>query len=239
MKKKRRELNEIISLIKPKSPATESYRTLYTNIQFSALDHSIRTITITSPGASEGKSTTAINLAVTYAQTGKQVLLVDMDLRKPRIHKYLNLPNNCGLTNVLVSRMELDEAVHAVKENFSVLTTGPLPPNSVELLSSKAMTTFYDNMLERYDVIIYDTPPIGIVTDAALLAAKTDATLLVVASGRTNIELSKQAKINLENVNANLLGTVITMVPTNVSKYSGYQYYSYAEEEKKKRWGRK
>lgn len=231
MKRKVVEHNEVISLISPKSPATEAYRTLHTNIQFSGLDDTIQTLTITSPGPSEGKSTTSVNLAVTYAQSGKKVLLVDADLRRPKLHKFFNLSNSRGLTNVVASRLEISEVVQSVKENFSILTTGPIPPNSVELLSSRAMNHFFEKAKEKYDIIIYDTPPVGVVTDAALLATKTDGTLLVVASGKTQIELTKQAKDHLEKVNARILGAIVTMVPVESGRYLGYQYYTYTQEQ--------
>lgn len=235
--KKAIEHHDIISLISPKSPATEAYRTLHTNIQFSGLDETIKTLTITSAGPSEGKSTTSVNLAVTYAQTGKKVLLIDADLRRPKLHKFFNLSNSKGLTNAVANRTELNEVVHAVKENLSVLTTGPIPPNSVELLSSRAMNHFFEASKMKYDVVIYDTPPVGVVTDAALLAAKTDGTLLVVACGKTQIELTKHAQDHLEKVNARILGAIMTMVPVESARYLGYQYYTYTQEESTKRKG--
>lgn len=238
MRKRVIEQNDIISWINPKSPATEAYRTLHTNIEFSGLDESIRTLTITSPGPSEGKSTTSVNLAITYAQTGKRVLLVDADLRRPKLHKFFKITNSRGLTNAVASRMELSEVVQSVKENLSVLTTGPIPPNSVELLSSRAMNLLFEKVKANYDIVIYDTPPVGVVTDAALLATKTDGTLLVIASGKTQIELTKQAKSHLEKVNARLLGAIITMFPVDEANYLGYGYYNYTEEVsiKRNRW---
>lgn len=239
--KKSIEHNEVISLINPKSPATEAYRTLHTNIQFSGLNQSIQTLTITSGGASEGKSTIAVNLAVAYSQTGKKVLLVDADLRRPQIHKFFSLQNNKGLTNAVASQAEFSEVVQAVADNLSILTTGPLPPNSVELLSSRAMESFLFRVKKGYDIIIFDTPPVGIVTDAALIAAQTDGTLMVMASGHSHYELTKQAKMNLENVNARLLGAILTMIPVDSRRYLGYQYYLYTQDEpigKKRFWRR-
>lgn len=226
---------EIISLINPKSPATEAYQTLHTNIHFFGLDEAIQSLTVTSAASSEGKSTTCINLAIAYSQAGKHVLLVDTDLRRPTLHKYFGLKNHEGLTNVLVKKMDLVEAVHPVKKNLSLLLTGPIPPNSVELLNSKVMSHFMESVKEQYDVIIYDTPPIGILTDGAILAGKTDGTLLVIASGKSQIPAVQQAKVSLMKVNARLLGAVYTRHQLNSKDRQGYEYYNETAPAKKRR----
>ena len=226
--------NEIISLINPKSPVTEAYRTLLTNIEYSSVDKQIQMIAVTSSAPSEGKTTTATNLAVAYSETGKNVLLVDCDLRKPRLHKVFNTSNLIGLTSVLASKSSLNDTVKPVKDGLSILTSGPIPPNPVELIRSNMMEQLINTLRDLFDVVIFDTPPVGLVTDAAIISSKLDGVVLVVASGKSQIEATLRAKENLQNVNANLLGAVVTMIPIDTR---GYQYYTYGEEEhtKKKR----
>lgn len=224
--------NEIISLVNPKSPVTEAYRTLLTNIEYSSIDHEIKTIAITSSAPSEGKSVTSTNLAVAYSETGKRVLLVDCDLRKPRLHKVFEVSNLNGFTSVLASKSDLESTVKTVKDGLDLLTSGPIPPNPVELLRSKAMDKFLKLISSLYDIVIFDTPPVGIVTDAAIIASKLDGVVLVIASGKSQIEPTLRAKESLERVNANLLGAVVTMVP---SSSNAYQYYSYTEEKSKRK----
>ena len=232
----------LITLTNPKSPITEAYRTLQTNLDFSSLDEPIKSITITSPGVSEGKSTTSANLALTYAQSGKRVLLVDCDLRCPRIHYLFQLSNQQGLSNILCLKKPFEEIRQSINEQLDVLTTGPLPPNPIEFLNSKGLKNFIQQVSTMYDRVIFDTPPVGILTDAALIGSQTDGTLLVVATGKSEIELTKKAKENLLNVKANLLGTVMTMV--KMTNKQGYYYSHYGMEEIKskqrlKLWGRK
>lgn len=233
----------LITLVNPKSPITEAYRTLQTNLDFSSSDEPIKSLTITSPGVSEGKSTTSANLALTYAQSGKKVLLVDCDLRCPRLHHLFQLSNQRGLSNILCLKEPLEDIKQVVNEHLDVLTTGPLPPNPVEFLNSNGLKEFIKQMRASYDMVIFDTPPVGILTDAALIAAETDGTLLVVATSKTDIELTKKSKEYLTNVKARLLGTVMTMVPVSNQEY--YHYYSHygMDELKPKRrlkwWGRK
>ena len=224
--------NEIISLINPKSPVTEAYRTLLTNIEYSSVDKQIQMIAVTSSAPSEGKTTTATNLAVAYSETGKNVLLVDCDLRKPRLHKVFNTSNLIGLTSVLASKSSLNDTVKPVKDGLSILTSGPIPPNPVELIRSNMMEQLINTLRDLFDVVIFDTPPVGLVTDAAIISSKLDGVVLVVASGKSQIEATLSAKENLQNVNANLLGAVVTMIPIDPR---GYQYYTYGEEEQTKK----
>ena len=224
--------NEIISLINPKSPVTEAYRTLLTNIEYSSVDKQIQMIAVTSSAPSEGKTTTATNLAVAYSETGKNVLLVDCDLRKPRLHKVFNTSNLIGLTSVLASKSSLNDTVKPVKDGLSILTSGPIPPNPVELIRSNMMEQLINTLRDLFDVVIFDAPPVGLVTDAAIISSKLDGVVLVVASGKSQIEATLRAKENLQNVNANLLGAVVTMIPIDTR---GYQYYTYGEEEQTKK----
>ena len=224
--------NESISLINPKSPVTDAYRTLLTNIEYSSVDKQIQMIAVTSSAPSEGKTTTATNLAVAYSETGKNVLLVDCDLRKPRLHKVFNTSNLIGLTSVLASKSSLNDTVKPVKDGLSILTSGPIPPNPVELIRSNMMEQLINTLRDLFDVVIFDTPPVGLVTDAAIISSKLDGVVLVVASGKSQIEATLRAKENLQNVNANLLGAVVTMIPIDTR---GYQYYTYGEEEQTKK----
>ena len=222
--------SELITLTNPKSPIAEAYRTLRTNIQFSNIDNELTCICITSSGPSEGKTTTSCNLAETFAQSGKRVLLIDGDLRKPRVHKAFQLRGTKGLTNVLSGQAKLEEVIQFTGSNLSIIPCGPIPPNPSELISSNRMKELIELLKERYDLIIIDAPPVGVVTDSAILSTIVDGTLLVVASGKTEIEDSKRAKQLLENVNARILGVVMTMIPVTKKGYYGYQYYSYEEE---------
>ncbi|MTI46822.1 CpsD/CapB family tyrosine-protein kinase [Sporosalibacterium faouarense] len=215
----------VITQKNPKSPTAEAYRTLRTNIQFSNIDKEVNTIAVTSSGPSEGKSTTTANLAVTMAQTGKKVLLIDCDLRKPRIHELFGLSNLRGLTNILTEDIELEQAIQNTEtDNLEILSSGIIPPNPSEILGSQKMEKFLNKLKESYDVILLDTPPVNLVTDAAVLANKVDGTILVCAVGQASIEEAKNSKALLEKVNANILGVVLNKVPIKQSGYYRYQY---------------
>ena len=219
---------KLINLLEAKSPIAEAYRSLQTNIEFAGTDKKMKLICITSPGASEGKSTTCANLALTYAQTKHRVLLIDADLRCPAQHRLFNLSNQKGLSNVVAFKEELSETIYEISEYFHVLTTGPLPPNPIEVIRSKSMKQFLEFVRNVYDVIIIDTPPVGILTDASLIAAESDGTLLVVASRKSSIDLTKKAHENLNFVGAHLIGTLMTMLPVD---NKSYKYYVQAYEE--------
>lgn len=219
---------KLINLLEAKSPIAEAYRSLQTNIEFAGTDKKMKLICITSPGASEGKSTTCANLALTYAQTQHRVLLIDADLRCPTQHRLFDLSNQKGLSNVVAFKEELSETIYEMSEHFHVLTTGPLPPNPIEVIRSESMKQFLKCVRNIYDVIIIDTPPVGILTDASLIAAESDGTLLVVASGKSSIDLTKKAHENLNFVDAHLIGSLMTMVPVDMKSYS---YYVQAYEE--------
>lgn len=196
----------IISHIIPKSPTAEQYRTLRSNIQFSNVDKDIKSIVMTSSGPGEGKSTTAANLAIVYAQQGSKVLLVDADLRKPTAHYSFKLENFIGFTSILTKNTLLKESVQSTEiPNLSVLTSGPIPPNPSELLASIQMKKLLQEMKEEFDFIILDTPPTLAVTDAQILANQADGTILVVSSGKAEKSSAIRAKELLINANANIL----------------------------------
>lgn len=229
-------MSDLIMEKYPKSPISEGYRTIRTNIDFSSIDKEIRTVLITSSGPEEGKTTTASNIALTYAQAGKKTLLIDCDLRKPRIHKVFKISNRIGFTNMMAEDLKLSDIAYSYSDNLQILTAGTIPPNPSEILSSNKMKTFLQAASMMYDRIIIDSPPINAVADAQILSAITDGVLLVVTSEGTDIEAAKLAKEMLLKAKANILGVVLRRLKVSRGKYgySGYYYY-YAEDGDKKR----
>lgn len=216
----------LITISNPRSPIAEAYRTLRTNLEFSNLDKSLRALVVTSASSEEGKSTTLANLAVTIAQSGKRVILVDADLRRPTQHQIFDLKNNAGLTDIvrdesLLANPPLQETS---VPNLHVLTSGQTPPNPAEILGSKRMSEIIAALLERADMVLLDAPPLLAVTDAAVLSSKVDGVLLVVSAGKTKRENARKAQAQLEKINARVIGAVLN----NVKAESGAQYY-YAE----------
>lgn len=231
----------IFTLENLKSPVSEAFRTLRTNIQFSSIDKPIKSMAITSSGPGEGKSTVSVNIATTIAQAEKKVLLIDCDLRKPTLHKHFQMSSLKGLTNILVENVDYTDVLYDF-ENISglnVIGSGPIPPNPAELLGSNKMENFVKDMEKEYDMVILDTPPIGLVTDSALLSTIVDGTILVCSVGESEINAAQRAKKLLDKVNANILGVVLNKVPINGGGYYKYHYsyyydYSYYNEEKEK-----
>lgn len=215
----------LITLTNPRSPISEAYRTLRTNIEFSSFEKQLRTLVVTSASPEEGKSTTLANLAVTMAQAGKKVILVDCDLRRPSQHMVFGLRNDRGLTSLMIADADLaNPPLQATaQENLQLLTTGPLPPNPSEMLGSKRMQEIIARLQERADVVIFDAPPILAVTDAAVLATRVDGVLLVINAGGTKREQMQKAHALLKKVNAPLIGAVLNNVKfdNNLHKYYG------------------
>lgn len=210
-----------------KSPISETYRTLRTNIQFTALDTKEKLLVVTSAGMGEGKSTTITNLAVAIAETDKKVLLIDCDMRRPTVHKIFRLSNTQGLSNYLIGQAPLEEVVAKEEGNLHILTSGTIPPNPSELLGSKKMESFLDEMKKEYDYILLDAPPVMAVTDAQILSTLSSGVILVVASGKAQRELAKRSKELLEAVGAKIIGAVLTCIDIKAgSKYGYYQYYA-------------
>jgi protein-tyrosine kinase len=215
----------------PKSPIAEAYRVLRTNIQFSNVDKENKIIVVTSAGPSEGKTTTISNLAITFAQSGSKVLLIDGDLRKPKVHKTFFISNNVGMTTVLTQHFDYKTCLNQTKiENMDIMTSGPIPPNPSELLSSNSMKQLIETIRQDYDIVLIDSPPIGAVTDAAVLSTITDGIILVTASGQVEIDQAQSAKELLQKVNANIIGVVLNKVSRDER---GSYYYYYEEEESK------
>jgi len=217
-------IRHLIAQLNPTSPITEQYRTVRTNLQFSAVDGALQAILITSPGPAAGKSITAANLAVVYAQQKMKTLLIDADLRKPTVHYTFRLNNLKGFSNVLINESTLEDAVQRSDiEQLDVLSSGPLPPNPAELLASNRMKDILNEMKQTYDFIIFDTPPTLAVTDAKILANIVDGTLLIVRSGATEIADALKAKETLETAKAPIIGSVLNDVEKKDMPY--YTYY--------------
>jgi protein-tyrosine kinase len=214
----------LITLTDPRSPISEQYKTIRTNIQFSVTDSEIRSIVVTSSGPEEGKSTTIANLAVVFAQQGKKVLLVDSDMRKPTVHYTFRLDNIFGLTNILTKQRKLTDTYQATEiDNLYVLSCGPIPPNPAELLASQAMDELLKDAYQTFDMILFDTPPVLAVTDAQILASKANGTILVVHSQKTITDAAIKAKELLQSANSKLLGVVLNQRKQKDSHY--YYYY--------------
>lgn len=219
---------QLVTFHDPKSPISEAYRTLRTNVQFKGLMGNAKTLTITSSGPQEGKTTTLCNLAVTMAQSGQRVLAVGCNLRRPALHKMFGIRKKPGLTDVLIGARQWQEVVQETGiENLSAFCSGPIPPNPSELLGSPEMTELIRQVREAYDVILLDCPPVLPVTDAAVLSSKTDAVLLVYYVGRAAREALLRAKVQLENVGAKLLGVVLNQIPAEGRLGYSYYYYHY------------
>jgi capsular exopolysaccharide synthesis family protein len=215
---------KLIASLDPKSPISEQYKTIRTNIQYSSVDKELKTIMVTSSGPAEGKSTTVANLAVVFAQLGKKVLLVDADLRKPTVHRSFGVNNLFGFTTVLTKQATLASSVLDTEEkDLYILTSGPVPPNPAELLSSKSMEQFIEEATEQFDYVLFDTPPLLAVADPQILANKVDGSIFVVYSGKTEIDQAKKAKELLENAKSKLIGVVLNHKEVKNNEY--YYYY--------------
>lgn len=208
----------------------ESYKTARTNIIFSVsgmLKEGCKTIVMTSANPGEGKTTTTLNLAITFAQTGAKVLAVDCDLRKPRMHRYIGIKKNIGISSVLSKQVTLDEAIHKnVKNGLDVLASGEIPPNPAELLASESMKALINELSERYDYIFFDTPPVTVVTDASALSTFVDGVIVVVRQNYTDHETLAMGVDLLNIAKAKILGFFINDVQTQ--RGGGYRYrYGY------------
>ncbi|WBW98941.1 CpsD/CapB family tyrosine-protein kinase [Oceanirhabdus sp. W0125-5] len=216
----------------PKSIGAEAYRTLRTNIQFSSLDKEIKSILVTSAYPGEGKTTTISNLALAFAQADNKVIVVDGDLRKPTVHRAFEVTNINGVSDVLIGKVSIGEAIKEYSENLHVMTCGTVPPNPAEMVASQAMKKLVEELSLRYDYILIDSPPILPVTDAQVISTFVDGTILVAASSESEKQGIKKAHEQLMKVNGNIIGAVITKVKKKSGKaYSGYQIYYGSESE--------
>lgn len=208
----------------PTSIASEQFRTIRTNIQFSMIDKKLKTISITSAGPNSGKTITATNLAAAFATDENRILIVDTDLRRPTIHKVFKTDNIQGLTSLITnSKLELKDVVKkSYVDNLYYLTSGVIPPNPSDLLSSNRMDDIISEMKKNFDLIIFDTPPVLAVTDAQIIGSKVDGTTVVVPEAEvTKDEIKKTADL-LKNVNAKVLGSVMNKVKNENDTYYYY-----------------
>jgi capsular exopolysaccharide synthesis family protein len=209
----------------PESPHAEAYRVLRTNVLFSRKDPKLNTLTVVSGGAGEGKSTTIFNLATVFAQNGQRVLVIDSDLRRPSLHKYLRVSNAIGLTNFLMKQNTLEEVIQTTQQqNMDFLPSGRLPSSSMGILSSMQMKELIRDVKRRYDFVFFDSPPIMGVSDASVLASEVDMVLQVIQYRRYPQPMTIRAKQMIEKVGGNLLGIVLNNI--NVSQDENYYYYS-------------
>ena len=226
----------LLVALDPLDPAAEAYRSLRMNLTFmSTEDKPIRTLLFSSPGPSEGKSTSSINYAVMLAQQGERVLLVDADIRRPALHRAMDVLREPGLTNLLVGDADVREALRpSVLPNVDLLPSGPFPPNPSELLNSKKMKQLLREFEGTYDQIILDSPPILAVTDSAMLGTHTDGVVLVLRSGHTEQRAAERAVDQVRRVGVRILGAVLNEVASATEEESHYMqyYYSYHPKER-------
>lgn len=222
----------------PKSMIAECTRAVRTNLLFMSPDKPFKRMLVTSSGPQEGKSTTVINLGITMAQSGNRVLIIDTDMRRPRLHKAFGVPNDVGVSSVVVGEGKVDDAIKSTEvPGLFVLPCGPVPPNPAELLHTKAFSELLTQLGEKYDRILLDSPPVGAVADAVVLATQADGVVVVLKAGQTHRDMAQRTVRALRDVKANIFGAVLNDVNLEKSKYGdyyyGYSYRYYGEGEKK------
>lgn len=202
----------LVTLLEPDGSASEAYRTLRTSLLYSVVDTPPRVVVVTSPGPSEGKSTVCANLGVALAQAGKKTLLVDCDFRKPVMHKVFGIRSTHGVVDVLIGQYGLHEACREPLPNLKVLTAGVAPPDPAEILGSRRLSEFFAAACEEFDYVMVDSSPVGMVSDAAILATQGDGVLLALDAQKTRKADVRRSVRSLRAVGANVLGTVMNNV---------------------------
>ncbi|WP_396326672.1 CpsD/CapB family tyrosine-protein kinase [Jeotgalibaca sp. MA1X17-3] len=232
MNQQQKQGTSLITITKPNSVIAEQFRTIRTNIQFSMIDKELKTIIFTSSGPYEGKSTVAANIASVFADQGKKVVLIDADMRKPTVFKTFNLQNTMGLSTLISSRSTQvqDVVQHMEEAGLDIITSGPVPPNPSELLNSNRMNDLIKELEEIYDLVLFDMPPVVSVTDAQIMATKTDGVVFVVRRNIAQKEDVKHAKELLDMVHANVLGVVFNGAEKKSDRSYSYYGYGYDEE---------
>jgi len=218
-----------VARVSPRSPTTEAFRSLRTNLQYAGVDNALHTLLVTSVGPGEGKSTIVANLAIVLAQSGQRVAVLDADLRRPMQHRLLDRPNRYGLSETLLQDpLHLNGALQAIEgQTLNLISSGSVPPNPAELLGSRKMTGLLNLLGEQAERIIIDSPPVSVVTDAVILANQVDGVILVLEAGRTRMGAAQQVKEQLDRVGAKLVGVVLNKVPVNRQGYYYNHYYYY------------
>ena len=215
---------DLITLTNPRSPAAEAFRTLRTNLEFSALDQPLHTLLVTSAAPDEGKSTTVANLAVVLAQTNKRVILVDADMRHPSLHEYFGVDGRAGLVNYLQG--VADDPKPLLQETkvggLWLLPSGPVPPNPADLLALPRLSELIDILRHQADMVLFDAPPVVVVTDALIVGAQVDGVLLVINATTTKRSYAQQAKALLAKVQARLVGAVLNNVTADATMQRYY-----------------
>jgi capsular exopolysaccharide synthesis family protein len=205
---------QLITLTDPRSPAADAYRSLRTNLQFTRLDNPLKTVGITSPAEDNHKGRAAANLAVTLAQSGKKVILVDADLRRPSQHTLWGKENKRGLTTLLLENLDAKSILQATNvENLQLLTSGDLPPNPVDVLASNRMDSLLEQLKTQADILLFEMPPVLVAADASVLGQKLDGVVLVLQANKSRRDHTARAKEQLERVKVNLLGGVLLDAP--------------------------
>lgn len=242
LKKKKSFERPIFTVEKAPFHVIEAYKAFRANILFASVGRKVKKIVFTSANPAEGKTSVSVNLAISLGQAGHKVLLIDSDLRKPRIHKLLELPSSPGLTNILVKANSFKETVNKTKNGeIDVITCGPIPPNPSELLGSKEMDELLKSVEQDYDYIIMDTPPSLFMSDAAVLSKFADGVVIITLHGKTTFDMVEKVKDNMEKAGANILGCILNDVKVNSdgrynyrTKYGHYAaYYDYYNEDGK------
>jgi capsular exopolysaccharide synthesis family protein len=218
----------LLPITQQANPALESYRLLRTNIQFASIDEPVKTLLVASSSPGEGKSTTAVNLAFAMALDGKRVILVDSDLRRPSLHERFMLPRQPGLTDVLLDNARLEDVLTPQENSpsLSVIPAGSLPPNPSELLNSRKFYAVCTQLAEGADIVIFDSPPLLVAADGAILASQIDGTILVIESGETRKSSARAALAALEQARARVLGVVHNKLKASLKE--GYDYHGYS-----------
>jgi len=220
--------DRLVTILDPNSSASEAYRTLRTNLLYSLVDVPPKVIVLTSPAPREGKSTTCANLGIVMAQADKRTLIVDCDFRKPVMHRVFALRNIKGLMDVLSGEHALRDVWYQYMPGVNVVTTGPIPPNPAEVLGSRRFTEFLASVRREFDYVLIDAPPVGLVSDPAILATQGDGVLLVLDAQNTRKASVRKSMRSLEAVGANVLGTVMNNVRARKSeRYYGPGDYTY------------